>query len=855
MPSDDASGDFTVFISYAHSDNENADPNKCWLNRLLEHLQPLVFQKQVRTWSDIAIETGERWHESIKTRLPNAKVAVLLISPAFLASEYIRNSELPVLLMNARNEGVIILPIILRRCLFTAAKFKYPDPLAGPEELSLSIFQSANSPDKPLNAMQEHEQDEVFVSIAERILLLAKQGRTSSLPEEATPSIWDIPHLRNPFFTGRAQILDHLHRELIATGKAALSLSGMGGVGKTQTAIEYAYRHRDEYRAVLWVKADSEDSLKADFAAIATKLDLPEKDESDRDVIVSAVKRWLEGHSGWLLILDNADDLRLVSGLLGGEWGGHLLLTTRAHTARRLRQVVITEMTPEEGMLFLLRRTKLIALDDDLGAATEADRELAAEITREVGSLPLALDQAGAFIEEMSSSLAEYLELYRREGAQLRAVRGGLIADHGAVSTTFSLAFRQVESASAAAADILRVCAYLAPDAIPEEIFSSGAVHLGDNLATMAGGGINLVRAIGEAGRFSLIRRNAKSGTIQMHRLVQHVLKDEMSVEMRRLWAERVVRGLDATFPQVEHENWPFCERLLTHVQEAARLIEKYGFEFYEATHLLNQAGYFCDERAQYTEAEPLYVQALSIREKALEPDHPHVATSLNNLGMLYSNQSRYEEAKPLLVRALSIREKAYGPDHPDVATSLNNIALLYRSQDKDVEAEPLYVRALSIREKALEPNHPDVANSLNNLAVLYDGQDKFAEAEPLFLRALSIYEKTYGPDHPDMAISLNNLALLYTNQSKYSEAEQLHMRALSIREKMLGPDHPGIATSLNNLALLYVRLKRYPEAEPLVVRALSICERVLGPNHSKTSLARENYATLLEVMQNKTEG
>jgi hypothetical protein len=176
MPLKDASDDFTVFISYAHDDNENSDPSKRWLNRLLEHLQPLVFQRQVATWSDTAIEAGERWHESLNRQLQKAKVVVLLISPAFLASEYIRNSELPVLLMNTLKRGVTVLPLIVRRSVFSTTTFKYPDPVHGPEELSLSVFQAANSPDKPLNAMPEHEQDEVLVSIAERIRRLAQQN-------------------------------------------------------------------------------------------------------------------------------------------------------------------------------------------------------------------------------------------------------------------------------------------------------------------------------------------------------------------------------------------------------------------------------------------------------------------------------------------------------------------------------------------------------------------------------------------------------------------------------------------------------------------------------------------------------
>lgn len=174
MPLGTATDNFTVFVSYAHKDNEDPDPSKRWLDRLLEHLQPLVLQNQIIAWSDTNIETGEHWQEAIDRRLQNAKVAVLLISSSFMASKFIRNSELPVLLMNAQKSGVTILPIILRRSLFATTKFKYPDPAHGPEEMALSVFQSANPPDKPLNAMKEHEQDEVLVSIAERIMRLAQ---------------------------------------------------------------------------------------------------------------------------------------------------------------------------------------------------------------------------------------------------------------------------------------------------------------------------------------------------------------------------------------------------------------------------------------------------------------------------------------------------------------------------------------------------------------------------------------------------------------------------------------------------------------------------------------------------------
>ncbi|HEV2801144.1 MAG TPA: tetratricopeptide repeat protein [Pyrinomonadaceae bacterium] len=583
-----------------------------------------------------------------------------------------------------------------------------------------------------------------------------------------TPAVWNVPHPRNLFFTGRTQVLDDLRQALMGKGKAALS--GMGGVGKTQTAVEYAYRHCGEYGTVLWAGADSEDSLKAGYAAIAAKLNLLEKDETNRDVVIAAVKRWLEEHAGWLLILDNADDLGLVSDLLRSEWRGHILLTTRAHATGGVSKVEILKMTPEEGTLFLLRRAKVIGVDDALGTATEADQELATEITWEVGGLPLALDQAGAFIEEEQRSLAEYLELYRTEGAALRKMRGGIIADHEPVTITFSLAFRQVAGANAAAADMLRACAFLAPEAIPEEIFTSGAGELGENFTDMAGGGLGLVKMIGEAGRFSLIRRNARNGTIEIHRVVQQVLKDEMDAETQRLWAERVVRALNASFPEVEHRTWSLCEKLLAHAQEAAGLIGAYSFEFNEAARLLDETGCYCLELAQYGEAEPLYVRSLSIYEKVLGPEHPDVAMSLSNLAALYYYQGKYAEAEPLYVCALSICEKALGPEHPTVAMSLNNLAMLYASQVKYAEAEPLHARALGIREKVLGPEHPDVAMSLSNLAALYYYQGKYAEAEPLLVRALGIYEKTLEPEHPNLLLGQKNYTALLQKMRNETE-------------------------------------------------------------------------------------
>ena len=844
MSPDKTSNDFTVFISYAHSDNESSEPSKRWLNRLLEYLQPLVFQNRIIAFSDVEIEIGEQWEKSIEAQLRTANATVLLISPAFLSSKYIRNSELPALLMNAMNRGAAVLPVIVRHSLFAETTFKYPDPVKGPNDLSLSIFQSANPPDKPLNSMEEHEQDKVLLSVAQRILELAHTKTTSGAPA-AGDTIWTVPVTRNPFFTGRAQILEDLRRELTAKGKVALS--GMGGIGKTQTAAEYAYSHRGEYQAVLWVNADNEDSIKSDFSALAVRLNLLEQDETDRDKAVVAMKQWLMGQSGWLLILDNADELGLVSDWLRTEWGGHILLTTRSHATGSIPRVELKVMGAEDGALFLLRRSKLIAVGDTLGTVTDAERKLAVEITGEMGGLPLALDQAGAFIEEMSSSLGEYLELYRLEGDKLRVDRGGYIADHQPVTITFSMAWQKVAQSSAGAADMLKVCAFLAPDAIPEEIFSGGASEMGENLKSVASGGLNLVKVLGEAGRFSLIRRDTKSGSIEMHRLVQQVLRDEMSMEERRVWAERAVRGLNAAFPEVEHKNWALCEKLLPHALEAARLIEEYDFTFVASSRLLNEAANYCFERARYTEAEGLFKRALAIRERLFGSEHPDVAMSFSNLAALYDHQGRYEEAEPLFKRALSIHEGTSDPNPVNVALVLNNLAAFYYNQERYAEAESLYERSLAIRERVLGPDHPGVATSLNNLAALYHHQGRYAEAELPFKRGLAIRERALGPDHPDVAGSLNSLAGVYNNQGRYDEAKPLLERSLAIRERALGPDHPDLAKNLNNLAKLYEGQGQYAEAKTLLERSLAICEKTLGPHHPKIAAIRKQYAELVE--------
>jgi CHAT domain-containing protein/Tfp pilus assembly protein PilF len=265
------------------------------------------------------------------------------------------------------------------------------------------------------------------------------------------------------------------------------------------------------------------------------------------------------------------------------------------------------------------------------------------------------------------------------------------------------------------------------------------------------------------------------------------------------------------------------------------------------ATSINNLAALYLNQ-GHYGKAETLFQQSLAIREKALAPDHPDVAQSLNNLAALYDDQGQYRKAEPLYQRSLAIREKALGPNHPDVAQILNNLAALYLNQGHYGKAETLFQQSLANREKALGINHPDVADSLNNLAELYRNQGHYGKAEPLYQRSLAIREKALGINHPDVANSLNNLAELYRNQGQYRKAETLFQQSLAIREKALGSDHPAVATSLNNLAALYDTQGQYVKAEPLYQRSLAINEKSLGPDHPAVATSLNNLARLYDI-------
>ena len=524
-------------------------------------------------------------------------------------------------------------------------------------------------------------------------------------PSSAQPRVWMVPANRNPFFTGRETLLAEMRASLMAGQPTAFC--GLGGLGKTQTAIEYAYRHRSDYETVLWVRAEQAAEFRSGLVEGAKALELPIAQEPDETLIITVVKAWLKQHQHWLLVLDNADDLTVVQDFLRGVDTGHILLTSRAQATGSIKRIEIQQMAAEESALFLLRRTKLIDEQAELSAATAEAQTLALKIATQLDGLPLALDQAGAFIEETFTSLADYLAIYEAEGMKLLAERGELADDHPSVTVTFSLAFEKVMERNLAAADLICACAFLAPDAIPEELLKEGVAELGDRLSPLSGQPLELIKVFAEASRFSLLYRNAANRTFSIHRLVQQVLQARMSPDECRLWAERIVRSLNQIFPEPDYPNWSLCDRLLPHARVAAALIEPYQLQFEAVGYLLDKTASYLGDRGQYAEAEPLLQSALVLRQQLLGGEHPDVATSLNNLAVLALKQRRYKEAEDFLLKALNLYKQSLGEEHVEYATSLDNLGSAYLGQGRHREhAEHSYLQALELKKQLLGEIH-----------------------------------------------------------------------------------------------------------------------------------------------------
>ena len=469
----------------------------------------------------------------------------------------------------------------------------------------------------------------------------------------------------------------------------------------------------------------------------------------------------------------------------------------------------------------------------------------------------MALDQAGAFIEETQSTLSEYRKLLASSKEKILLRRGITSSDHPeSVASTFSLSFQKVEQESAVAADLLRLFAFLSPEAIPEELIKEGAQKLNFSLHDIATDLVALNEAITTLLKYSLIRRNSNTQTITIHRLVQVVIRSMMDEDTQLQWIKQAIYAVDQAFPK-DYGTIEEKERrmsLFPQVQACFTLIEQSNLVFPEAASLLDKAQSFLHHQQRYAESL-LYSQRLGmIQEHLSGSESPEVAFALNAMAISYRGLNQYELAESCHQKAIAIRQKTLGPESPVTLKSLNNLGYLYYKQGNYEKALEITKRVLEIREQVIGKEAVATSTSLNNLALIYTAQKKLEEAEELFNRELAIRVKVSGPQSTNAAITFTNLGRLYAKQGKYNQAEICLQRALTIRKQRSQRDTPAISDNLLDLANCYKAQGLYKKADPLYKQVLSIRESLMGQHSSKMIEALESYIDLLEKTGRKKE-
>jgi tetratricopeptide (TPR) repeat protein len=468
----------------------------------------------------------------------------------------------------------------------------------------------------------------------------------------------------------------------------------------------------------------------------------------------------------------------------------------------------------EAAAAFLQRRTG------------SSDRAAAEALATELGALPLALEQAAAFMEQTGLGLGEYLGLYRRDREVLLG-EGEPVASGATVDATVRLAIPQVAERSPAAVELLELCAFLAPEVIPHRLLHANPEVLPRRLRRVVADELAYAEAVGVLHDFSLVE--LEPAGVRVHRLIQAVTRRRLDRKERAAWVARAVTLLLAVWPE---ESWssaarPWCGQLLPHALAAAEHAEQLATARESTGALLNQVGLYRAGRAELPAARATLQRALAIKEAAYEPDHPQVAVTLDNLGLVLGELGELPAARARLERALAIREATYGPDHPQVARTLGNLGNVLDELGKLPQAHAHHERALAIFEAAYGSDHLLVARTLTNLGLVLRELGKLPQAHARLERALAIREATYGPDHPEVARTLGNLGGVLRQLGALPEARARLQRALAIFEAAYGSDHLLVARTLTNLGLVLRELGKLPQAQACEQRAQAIRQKL----------------------------
>ncbi|KAL1995554.1 hypothetical protein VTN49DRAFT_1741 [Thermomyces lanuginosus] len=700
-----------------------------------------------------------------------------------------------------------------------------------------------------------------------------------------------VPFGRNRCFVGRESIMEELLKivppNVDTDDCQKTAIVGLGGVGKTQIALEIAFRIHEKHSncSVFWIPAIDAVNFRNAYRMIGQFLRIDGINDDKADV-EKLVKRVLssENAGSWLMIVDNIDNPDPFDGSTNlaryfpSSRQGSLLFTSRNRElvmelgVPALNVFTVEGMTEHEGFKFL---------EMHLTKHQMSNRKDTTNLLEVLGYLPLAIRQASAYMAKKQISTTRYLEHCRSSDKRMIELLSRDFEDshrykeaQNPIATTWLISFRYIADQDPLAADYLKFMCFLSEKAIPRSLLPDDAWSL------------EAEDAIGTLKAYAFITEREAPDKFDIHQLVRLAMLNWLEKQRKtEMWTAKVIRRLDGAFPTPSHENKAVWMCYLPHTRhvldrqttaevEQGNLLFKVGCSFeilgqYREADLMHRRalekrekvlgynhpdtldsidnlGIALEKQGQYERAEAMHRRALEGREKVLGQNHSATLASVSNLGVVLHKQGKYELAEGMHRRALEGREKALGPHHLDTLVSVSNLGKSLRRQGKYERAEAMHRRELEGREKELGPNHPDTLEAVQNLGSALRREGKYDQAESMYWRALEGQEKVLGPDHPKTLVSVNNLGNVFESQGQYERAEAMHQRALEGRKKVLGSDHPSTLTSINNLGIALEGQGQYERAETMYRLALARREKVLGPDHPKTLASINNLGVAL---------
>ncbi|MEV4178786.1 tetratricopeptide repeat protein [Nonomuraea sp. NPDC049709] len=677
----------------------------------------------------------------------------------------------------------------------------------------------------------------------------------------APPGLVNLPrHTRT--FVGRGEELATLEVALRSGGEVVVAaVHGLGGVGKSTLAAHYALSQATRpstagrecesgggLNPVWWITADSGPAVQAGLAGLAAALQPELAAVLSLEALAERATAWLATHQGWLLVLDNVVDPTDVRPLLQRTLIGQVLVTSRLGEGwhRLDAQVLRLDVLGEQEAIELLTRIaapdlSLEVVQVGLKRAVPAALDGMAELVRELGWLPLAIEQAGAYLHQTRLTPRAYLDLLRDQPTMMydRTARG---ADgERTIARIWRLTLDQL-AATPLTGHLLRVLAWYGAEPIPRRLLDA----LTSDMA-------QVWHALGELAAYSMITFDGQAVTV--HRLVQAVARTPDADDPHRRCADidtardQATDLLDDALPESWEDpmSWPTWRALIPHI-EALTSPATPDADTATSARLLNGAGLFLGNQGAIIRGIAFLERACTVYERALGVDHPDTLTSRNNLACAYESVGDLGRAIPLHEATLADRERVLGTDHPDTFNSQNNLAGAYESGGDLGRAISLYEATLADRERVLGTDHPDTLTSRNNLAYAYRAAGDLGRAIPLHEAALADRERVLGPDHPDTLNSRSSLAAAYQTAGDLGQAIPLYEATLADQERVLGPDHPDTLTSRSSLAYAYKAAGYLSQAVPLYEATLTDQKRVLGLDHPDTLNSCNNLAAAYQA-------